>query len=1079
MGTAYRTLSQSEDGSPIPKHASVDSSDSPVHRNDRSASYQPLSLEFDPLGDLSNFEAQPLSDPALAPSSTSTGTSYDMLESEDEAGVRTGQLNPRTDEPRVNAHVNGGSRERPGLQPQPQHPSGSPPPYAAEAFDLPRALSPEPMFRTVSNEGSANLRHPAPDLQSLQGAYVGNVQRLERSAERLSMTSDFGEELRKIRSVQRRAESRRSSVRERAIEEELPAPPSRANRETSSNSFSHSAAGNNSTTRSREYSPAAYITSPRHSIRSGSFSNRGGSSSRGSRSYQFPESERDSRPPYSFVNSSFSVISPPPAASSHHTLQSNLPDNPNSIPLSTIADDLNMHIHHGTNMNPTLIKTADLPERPGTSASTDTYQQANQLFYDFDGTHYTPSTQEHPVGPLPSPGSYRDPSTHQVSTVRVTSYAEPGTGENMVYYPAPVPMMLNLPQRLSKLPSPTQREKRRTEILDSVPREARKSAAWLPELLEGEDDTAQVEEQSAGKPCGPRHAVKNAANIPPQLRASTFFDQPTVQQDVELKGDSAVATLDSILDASARAPVNAFTDHPLAGHAAGGVYGKESSKRVTSDPLYNKGNARKSRSSLNILGGRRRKSKIDVSQQNAADTPRSSGERTVSRLGPYTDKYLKNDGIEEGDEDLESTPLGQFGDADDRDHVPENEMGGEADSGGEDMDEDRSQSEDAESHAGDFRGAPTTLLAELQLRKEEQRHRNKTAATAFPNGMHSTLLELDAVAQVQKNSRRHKRVALAWEDPHAPNQASDNEDDEEVPLGMLYPSQANQRDNQRRRTNLDFPMGLMEKRDMEDNEPLSRRRNRLKGGPSPGPERTAEDKGDTTYQLGPPFLDDEQGNNSLDEEGETLAQRLRRLKGEPTKMRMVSDDFASDLLSQFGGDLGKKGAASPKEQEKDEETLGQRRRRLQAEREAQTLKESRKDNLATHHRPQITKRHSMADILQAHPAAGGRPYSQLPGPGGSGQLLMAGHTANGLPHQHVQPQGPIAEQRHTMGYGSNIMVSNPMMYSQFNPNLGMTIPYPNGMGPGINPMMQFNQPAASLDSRQRDMIDRWRQSVLP
>lgn len=67
----------------------------------------------------------------------------------------------------------------------------------------------------------------------------------------------------------------------------------------------------------------------------------------------------------------------------------------------------------------------------------------------------------------------------------------------MVYYPAPVPMMLNLPKRLSKLPDSLQRDKRRSAMLDHIPAEARKSAAWLPGSSEDLEEHAVAAEQKA------------------------------------------------------------------------------------------------------------------------------------------------------------------------------------------------------------------------------------------------------------------------------------------------------------------------------------------------------------------------------------------------------------------------------------------------------------------------------------------------------------------------------------------------------------------------------------------------------
>ena len=78
----------------------------------------------------------------------------------------------------------------------------------SQASDAPTLLR----LRTVSGEGAVDLRHPTPDLQTLQGAYVKNIEKLEQSAEELSQGgSDIGEEIRKMKLEQDRA-SRRSSM---------------------------------------------------------------------------------------------------------------------------------------------------------------------------------------------------------------------------------------------------------------------------------------------------------------------------------------------------------------------------------------------------------------------------------------------------------------------------------------------------------------------------------------------------------------------------------------------------------------------------------------------------------------------------------------------------------------------------------------------------------------------------------------------------------------------------------------------------------------------------------------------------
>ncbi|KFY52439.1 hypothetical protein V497_08519 [Pseudogymnoascus sp. VKM F-4516 (FW-969)] len=231
-----------------------------------------------------------------------------------------------------------------------------------------------------------------------------------------------------------------------------------------------------------------------------------------------------------------------------------------------------------------------------------------------------------------------------------------------------------------------------------------------------------------------------------------------------------------------------------------------------------------------------------------------------------------------------------------------------------------------------YSGAPTTLLAELQLRKQQAKTR--TQHPPQPAGSRSTLLELDAVALVESKARQQKRITLAWQDPH-PSTAEEEDDD--VPLGVLFPGQAVQQLDRAAR-----PMGLMERRELEDNEPLSQRRERLRshGGLQREPLRRTPDFDRAT----PEPVEDA---NPL------------------PSARPVSGDFSLELLHQFGDPAAP--AAAPEEEE--EETLGQRRRRLLAEREAAAA--------AGAARPAPKQRRSMADILSAHPAGRGPEYPHL------------------------------------------------------------------------------------------------------
>jgi hypothetical protein len=307
-----------------------------------------------------------------------------------------------------------------------------------------------------------------------------------------------------------------------------------------------------------------------------------------------------------------------------------------------------------------------------------------------------------------------------------------------------------------------------------------------------------------------------------------------------------------------------------------------------------------------------------------------------------------------------------------------------------DQDEDEYQEEDEEEDDIDGDSLyvqPSTLLAELQVRKAQMKSRTKTAATAFPKGMHSTLLQLDAVEEISKRKRQQQRIALAWEDPHQRALQKDlDQNDEDVPLGMLFPGREGQ--NARKvgdGKDFDRPLGLMEKREMEDSEPLSRRRNRLRGG-SPTRERAPN-----ASQLNLVAEDGNEGTKvdgdaaAEGEEEETLGQRIRRMKtkaeldgaiaevvGDGKEGERPASGLVDDVMSQFGGlDVKDKegsaeAGASPQMPAPDEEeTLGQRRARLQREREASG--DQRNVSGSSADRPPLETQSSFANLLSNNP----------------------------------------------------------------------------------------------------------------
>ena len=1079
----------------------------------------PLSTRIFLDGNTSLQQSSGLSQLVSAITSRRTAASYDMVEADDEYAEEK-RDSPGTSAPRYQQ----GRRSSlvPLRIPQPQRarhlgdPSLIAPATTGEEIKSNTSLSSprstrEPIVRTASGRSLA-LRHPTPDLQSLQGAYTGNIQHLERTAERLSMTSSIDDAIRDLHAEQKRNDSRRSSL--------LSSP--RTASVTRQISNASSILETNNIARSGGYSPAGFMMSPKGSFSmaqgDGTIDNttggRGRSASKSSRYGSRPEPELEGRPLDSFVSlpkmePTSPILSRSASIDEQHET-------------STLTRQVVDFFDDKLNTGKIKPEPSSEEERPATSASATTFDHAQSMFADFDGVHSAPqqtliaedvgsenlqrrvvsaeSEDRQSVARSDVNSERRVSSGNRLSMARPQSYADPNTGQQMVYYPAPVPMMLNLPQKLSKMPSSMARNKRRTQVLSSVPQAARQSAIWLPDVLETEDEPDLLENDEAQNleyipqhqrmSMGGRRLPQDIQHLPPQLRATAFFELPGPSQVVELKEQSAVATLDSILDASAHAPVNAFTDHAFAGRLGAEVYGKPNLRhsKTSTQLLSVEPTPKKRTSSFNLLRGRRASSSDLLETENE--------KRRANTISDIRAGRIIRDPLDD-EEDEGPSPMAA------------SEYGFEDEEEGEEL----------------YHGAPTTLLAELQLRKQQAKMRTRPVASAYPNGIRSTLLELDAVAQVEQKSRKQKRIHLAWEDADEALE-DDSGDDEDVPLAMLYAKKSQVQEPNR-------PLGLMERRDMEDNEPLSRRRDRLQGRPV-----TMMPRASTMMNL---------NVATAEGEGETLAQRVSRLKeveGTATGLpsaRPVSGDFASEMMSQLGVDnadpkgKGKGVSTSPAPEE--EETLGQRRKRLQAEREARDLEVGN----GGEEPPKMQTRRSMADILAAHPTGGASrnpSYGKEPSSNG----LLGLHERERLHRASTMfnletPQFPARQANHggfkaglyNDGQGGIIAPAQPQMnrtssYNMFGnpaagfqqqqfpqPSLGMGYnafgggqmmpfanPYAamggygngmqmNGMQPmnmgymqpnpmaGMNMLQMGTQP---LNQGQIDMVERWRQSVM-
>ncbi|KAL5628605.1 hypothetical protein BROUX41_003353 [Berkeleyomyces rouxiae] len=733
---------------------------------------------------------------------------------------------------------------------------------------------------------------------------------------------------------------------------------------------------------------------------------------------------------------------------------------------------------------------------------------------------------------------------------RPQSYMDPETGVEMAYYPARVPMMLSLPQKLSKKPKAAQRNSRQSKVLSMMPTVNRESAPWLnnpthletyePETLPSHpidflgdplagsdasyekpahngsvlpsDEQSQQDTHNAPSSPSPTfqtgsNSIEHASNglrsvgldtstnresmykdepqpvpvprkharashLPPQLRASVFFEMPSTTTDIKIQNGSATTTLDELLDASATAPVSAFTDHLIAGKSGFDNNGRANRRSVA--PFTGKRHTQNLQNSASVDGLRKpKKLKKRGSQMSVgAFTVTDPKGETSSLNVPQAVRSSRRLDLDVSDNDSHHDTDEQDGRSvmqPDDYELDQNNMTNV--SVGDDEEEGDNENEEEEEEEM-YHGPPTTLLAELQLRKQQQKMRTRGH---FPNGMHSTLLELDAVAERQRQNRVKGKVNLAWEE--GAEGPADSESDEDVPLGLLYATKATGTKNLNLAVaEMNRPLGLMERRDLEDNEPLSSRRARIMGD-----HYTPMRNQTMASRAAPTGLE----NYSVEsEEDEPLAARKARLKKEDSSgalpsTRPVSSAFSNELLTQF---------VAPEEEVKSktpaieaEETLGQRRRRLQAEREA-----------ASAARPAPAaggQKSNLANILTSHPTVNANPFysgsfntskANLGFKNGVYNTGRAGIRPSTSQMQLQTPHGQGLLPRH-----HNLSTSASM--SQLAPThnqhaqTSMSSFTQGAYGQPMYSQQTHGQAYAGYGmppTKQVDMVERWRQSVL-
>lgn len=869
----------------------------------------------------------------------------------------------------------------------------------------------------VSNE--LLIEHPSPGMPSTQGflgMHVANLEKLEESAQTLSRGTDLGHEIRKMSMEQKRLDSRRSSIRSirsnRASLRMSHHSSASHSRHASNASSAHLSADTYSAIRWPGFDSMGPDSPPVMSIVSQSsgwnqLPSRTSTSSGGTARH---ESSIRTSGGYEHIlsptirtssDSAPSSISPPLLATHQQSLVSTMRER-DGLGLNTTS-------FTGSSMS-TPIKVLPVRKeskhlRTISTASSETYHMRT-AFGDFDGVHYSPveehfgeedantglgleiPTVQQPaanIGVMPEERVERVEPPVAVPRTRST----PLPADNLVYYPAPVPMRLNLPKRLTKPKSPHE-AMRRTQILNPLVYRDRKSAMWATQSPVSDNGQAQQIRNVAQN----RQSVLNLEKLPPHLRATVFFDDPSVTHNLAIKNGSAVETLESMLDAAARAPV-AHTYKPLEDDSLDSTLRPNPLNRRSTVPYLEAQKIRRSVLLAKPSDMEKRGEQPDSGRLSLADDigTESAFDVDFGNDEPEGEKATKNLTRAPSLRPVEDMARAMGDDSEAADSL--------SDDGGVKVTEQEPVI------------APTTLLAELEMRKQQLKSRSRTAATAFPKGMHSTLLELDAVANVEEKKRKSKRTTLAWEDPKDAITAAERAvDEEDIPLAVLYPAD---KKPGRGQSDWDRPLSLTQKRDLGDSELLSSRRDRLREKALP--------------PLPPHVLSAESiaGFNPTDE-GETLAQRTRRLKAASDATHLFQPLASgpralnpSKLAATEQNGLKRAStirllpaAASPDPNVggEEEETLGQRRRRLHAE--AGAVVASRKASLEQQAaRPDQPRRiSSLANMFTAHTVP---PYQ--PTPTGKSQQAVGG-----LLGQSIQLQAE--HKAHILATTQNLRISS-------------------------------------------------------
>ena len=475
--------------------------------------------------------------------------------------------------------------------------------------------------------------------------------------------------------------------------------------------------------------------------------------------------------------------------------------------------------------------------------------------------------------------------------------------------------------------------------------------------------------------------------------------RPATSREIEVSQTSPAATLDQILDDSTCAPVTNSAERPCTSTGANGSPHSETSSQDSAKQ-------RKKRSSRSLFRFYKKTSSADLNADSAA-TGYSSRPTEAEAADTREDTALKSDvvNVQEGDGEV-------------LDHIQQD--------------------------IRDYTGPPDSLMAELELRKHELKHRSRTAAD--PQGLRSTLLQLDAVAQKQ-SERRQRPVNMAWD--HSNAVYDGNEGDEDVPLGILYPEKPDIPVDTR-------PLDLMEKRQLEENEPLSKRRARLKG------EQPADQPPNLSNRPSTMYLPGSHGpaGSDSENEGETLAQRIRRLRTKNRNSTTGGSDFTSEVLAGINHIKGN--GAKEGETASQDETLAETRARLRQDSKPQLSRYAKI--------PRV--RRSMGSISLMRPKTAGRQSSH-----------KTALDQSPVPSQHAYHDPRMSMHQAPVGYQNLQYAKYPVAANSYGNGMGRPSTIYGDAVLGMNhtgyAMPGYSNMGTSMAGvGQQERINHWRQSVI-